>query len=105
MHKLNAQEHAAALRALPQWRHDAVRDAIRRRFEFANFTQAFAFMSAVAQAAEIHNHHPEWSNVYHWVDVTWTTHDVDGLSDLDLLMAQVCERAAADIAAPAGAKA
>lgn len=97
MHKLSAQEHAAALRALPQWQHDAVRDAIRRRFEFADFAQAFAFMTAVAQAAEANNHHPEWCNVYNRVDVTWTTHDVDGLSDLDLKLAQLCERAAADL--------
>jgi 4a-hydroxytetrahydrobiopterin dehydratase len=60
--------------------------------------QAFAFMTQVAIAAEKHNHHPEWSNVYNRVSITWTTHDVRGLSTNDSFMARLCEQAYAGYA-------
>ena len=63
------------------------RDAIRKVFKFKNFIEAWGFMSRVAIHAEKLNHHPEWSNVYNTVDVTLTTHDVGGLSELDLTLA------------------
>jgi 4a-hydroxytetrahydrobiopterin dehydratase len=44
-------------------------------FEFENFTEAFAFMTEVAFAAEKHNHHPNWSNVWNKVNIELTTHD------------------------------
>ena len=66
------------------------RDALSCRFTGANFIHAWGFMSAVALEAEKLNHHPEWSNVYKTVDITLTTHDTAGLSDLDLrLIAKV----------------
>ncbi|MEM9317724.1 MAG: 4a-hydroxytetrahydrobiopterin dehydratase [Pseudomonadota bacterium] len=71
------------------------RDAVTKRFVFANFAEAFGWMSQVAILAEKMNHHPEWSNVYKTVDVTLTTHDVGGLSDLDLALAQKMDAAAA----------
>jgi len=95
MPQLTPQERADALQSLPGWQHDADRGALFRRFEFADFAQAFAFMAQVALAAEKHNHHPEWSNVYHRVDVTWTTHDVGGLSARDVALARYCDQAAA----------
>lgn len=64
------------------------RDAIYKSFVFGNFIEAFGWMSQVAIVAEKMNHHPEWSNVYKTVDVTLTTHDVDGLSDLDVALAR-----------------
>ena len=48
---------------------------LRRDFEFADFSEAFAFITRVALLAESSNHHPEWSNVYHRVSITLTTHD------------------------------
>jgi 4a-hydroxytetrahydrobiopterin dehydratase len=59
------------------------RDAIYKKFVFANFVEAFGFMTRAAIHAEKLNHHPEWSNVYKTVEVTLTTHDADGLSALD----------------------
>ena len=64
------------------------RDAIRKIFEFTNFVEAWGFMSRCAIWAEKLNHHPEWSNVYKKVDVTLTTHDVNGLSGLDVKLAR-----------------
>ena len=69
------------------WAQDAARDAIVKTYTFANFVEAFGFMTRAALWAEKWNHHPEWSNVYKTVTVTLTTHDVDGLSDLDVKLA------------------
>ena len=60
------------------------RDAIRKEFKFKNFIDAFGFMTRAAIWAEKWNHHPEWSNVYNRVQVVLITHDVDGLSELDV---------------------
>ena len=64
------------------------RDAIQKTFLFTNFVEAFGFMTQVAIIAEKMNHHPEWSNVYRTVEVTLTTHDANGLSDLDIALAR-----------------
>jgi 4a-hydroxytetrahydrobiopterin dehydratase len=61
--------------------------AIVRRYKFADFSQAFAFMTRVALIAEKRDHHPEWANVYNWVEITLTTHDAGGLSQRDIDMA------------------
>lgn len=92
MHKLNTVQATEALRALPQWTFDAGVGAITREFVLADFMQAFAFMTQIAIAAEKNNHHPEWSNVYNRVRITWTTHDVQGLSGKDIAMAGLCDR-------------
>lgn len=69
------------------WALQDGRDAICKRFVFRNFNEAFGFMTRAALWAEKLDHHPEWSNVYKTVDVTLTTHDCDGLSDLDVKLA------------------
>lgn len=69
------------------WRDEGGRDAITRTYKFANFVEAFGFMTRAALWAEKWNHHPEWSNVYSTVTVTLTTHDAGGLTDLDVKLA------------------
>ena len=64
------------------------RDAIKKTFTFADFTEAFGWMSQAALWAEKWDHHPEWSNVYKTVTVILTTHDVDGISALDAKLAR-----------------
>ena len=64
------------------------RDAIVKKFVFKDFIEAFGWMSKAALVAEKIGHHPEWSNVYKTVEVTLTTHDVQGLSQLDIDLAQ-----------------
>jgi 4a-hydroxytetrahydrobiopterin dehydratase len=98
LQKLEAQEAAQQLQALPLWTFDATASAITREFVLADFMQAFAFMTHIAIAAEKYNHHPEWSNVYNKVLITWTTHDVQGLSDNDIAMARLCDQAFAGYA-------
>lgn len=63
------------------------RDAITRTYTFGNFVEAFGFMTKAALWAEKWNHHPEWFNVYKTVEVTLTSHDVDGLSARDVKLA------------------
>jgi 4a-hydroxytetrahydrobiopterin dehydratase len=70
------------------WKMMEGRDAIAKTFVFENFVDAFGWMTRVAIWAEKWNHHPEWRNVYKTVDVTLTTHDVDGLSTLDAKLAR-----------------
>jgi 4a-hydroxytetrahydrobiopterin dehydratase len=83
----------AALAALG-WAPTAGRDAIRKRFQFSDFNAAFSFMTRVAMKAEQMNHHPEWSNVWNTVDITLSTHDTGGLTDLDNQLALFIEKAA-----------
>ncbi|WP_299284167.1 4a-hydroxytetrahydrobiopterin dehydratase [uncultured Tateyamaria sp.] len=64
------------------------RDAIHKTFEFSNFVEAFGWMTRVAIWSEKWDHHPEWFNVYKKVEVTLTTHDVGGVSTLDLKLAR-----------------
>jgi len=70
---------------------DDGRDAYSKLFTFADFKQAFSFMTSIAMKAEQINHHPEWENVYNKVTITLTTHDVGGVSKLDHEMAIFAE--------------
>ena len=79
----------AALAKLGGWEKGAgERDTIVKTYKFADFKTAWGFMSSVALKAEQMDHHPEWFNVYNKVDVTLTTHDVDGVSEKDVELAR-----------------
>ncbi len=85
----------AVLAQVTGWTPCADREAIEKRSTFSDFSAAFAFMTRCAMRAEQLDHHPEWSNVYNKVDVVLTTHDVGGMSDRDLAMAQFMDEVAA----------
>ena len=85
---------AAALAQLPAWSAVEGRDAIRREFRFADFNAAFGFMTRVALKADQLDHHPEWFNVYNRVEVLLATHDVEGVSELDIELAKFMDAAA-----------
>jgi 4a-hydroxytetrahydrobiopterin dehydratase len=89
--QLTEDERADALDELDEWDYDEARDAISRSFTFADFTEAFAFMTRVALIAEKADHHPEWSNVWNRVDILLTTHDAGGLSVRDVAMAEAID--------------
>jgi 4a-hydroxytetrahydrobiopterin dehydratase len=89
--QLNEDQRVAALDRLGEWDYDDARDALTRSFLFADFSEAFAFMTRVALLAEKHDHHPEWSNVWNRVDMLLTTHDAGGLSQRDVRMAEAID--------------
>ncbi len=85
--KLTDEARARALAGLAGWTEVDGRDAIEKTFQFANFNQAFGFMSRAALKAEKMDHHPEWFNVYNRVEVTLATHDAGGVTQKDIDLA------------------
>ena len=96
---LTDTQRAELLPTLAGWAPCAPRDALRKTFEFADFGAAWGFMSRVALDAERMNHHPEWSNVWNRVEIVLTTHDAGGLSMLDVELARLIDRHAAQAGA------
>jgi 4a-hydroxytetrahydrobiopterin dehydratase len=85
--KLTSAERTAQMARLRGWQTVAERDAIQRKFEFADFNEAFGFMTRVAIKAQEMDHHPEWFNVYNKVDITLSTHEADGVTARDIELA------------------
>jgi 4a-hydroxytetrahydrobiopterin dehydratase len=96
--KLAGDARKSALSRLKGWSEVTGRDAITRKFVFADFNQAFGFMMRAALVAEKMDHHPEWFNVYKTVEVTLSTHDAGGLTERDIKLAEVMDK----IAGPLG---
>jgi 4a-hydroxytetrahydrobiopterin dehydratase len=92
--KLSGQARIDALRRLAGWSEVSGRDAIAKKFVFKDFNEAFGFMARAALLAEKMDHHPEWFNVYKTVDVTLSTHDAGGVTELDLKLAAEMDRLA-----------
>src|SRR6187431_2339571 len=86
--KLTGPARTEALGKLKGWAEAPGRDAIAKKFVFQDFNQAFGFMARAALVAEKMDHHPEWFNVYKTVDVTLSTHDAGGLTELDVKLAE-----------------
>ncbi len=82
------RDEALAELAQSGWSVAEGRDAIEKRYKFRSFVEAFGWMSAAALIAEKMDHHPEWKNVYNRVDVVLTTHDANGLTELDVALAR-----------------
>lgn len=89
--RLTDAEREDLLRAHPDWSLAREGAAIERTFKFADFNEAFGFMTRVALLADKADHHPEWFNVYNRVEITLTTHDADGLSRRDADMAKAID--------------
>ena len=92
--KLSGYARAAALAKLEGWSEVQGRDAIRKKFTFKDFNEAFGFMARAALVAEKLDHHPEWFNVYNRVEVTLATHDAGGVTQRDVELAQTMDRLA-----------
>lgn len=86
--KLSTSDRELALSHMQSWTYDASESAIIREFKFGDFSEAFAFMTRVALAAEKADHHPNWSNVYNKVTISLSTHDAGGLSQKDIDLAR-----------------
>ena len=90
--KLSGEARSRALARLKGWSDVDGRDAIHKKFVFADFNAAFGFMTRAALVAEKMDHHPEWSNVYKTVEVTLSTHDAGGLTELDVKLAEAMDK-------------
>ena len=90
--KLSGEARKSALGRLKGWNEVSGRDAITKKFVFADFNQAFGFMTRAALVAEKLDHHPEWFNVYKTVEVTLSTHDAGGLTALDIKLAEAMDK-------------
>jgi 4a-hydroxytetrahydrobiopterin dehydratase len=92
--KLDPDRRQQALGELRGWALVDGRDAITRSFTFADFNEAWGFMSRAALVAEKMDHHPEWTNVWNKVTVTLSTHDAGGLTERDVELARAMSRLA-----------
>jgi len=90
--RLDEAAARAALAELDGWSLADEGRAIARTFTFRNFSEAFAFMTRAAMAAEKMDHHPDWSNVYKTVAVKLSTHSAGGLTELDFDLARKMDR-------------
>ena len=70
---------------IPGW--EVKSKQIQREFHFANFIEAFSFMTKVALICEKYNHHPNWENVYSKLIIRLYTHDLGGITNLDQILA------------------
>ena len=90
--KLPDKEVKQEVGKLAGWQ--VVNGKVNKTFEFDDFVQAFGFMTRVAMEAEKMNHHPEWFNVYGMVRIDLVTHDVDGISNYDIMLAKTIDKIA-----------
>ena len=84
--RLDDAKISTQLDALNEWKRKG--DSIHRTYTFDGFTEAIAFINRIAPHAEELDHHPELFNVYDRVEITLTTHDANGLTDLDFQLAR-----------------
>jgi 4a-hydroxytetrahydrobiopterin dehydratase len=92
--RLTGAARHAALHRLHGWSEVEDRDAVRKSFHFSNFSEAWGFLSRVALVAEKMDHHPEIFNVYNRVELILSTHDVEGLSEKDVRLAETIDELA-----------
>ena len=90
--KLSDREREDGLSGLNGWVYDEKAGAIDHVFKFKDFSEAFAFMTRVALAAEKAGHHPDWSNSYNSVSIRLSTHDAGGLSARDIALARTIDK-------------
>jgi 4a-hydroxytetrahydrobiopterin dehydratase len=82
--------------AMTDWARSSDGKAIEKSFRFADFSEAFAFLTRVALHAEKVDHHPEFTSCWNRVDFRLTSHDSDGVTDRDRALAEIIDRLASD---------
>jgi 4a-hydroxytetrahydrobiopterin dehydratase len=86
---MSTEEIAQALKGLTGWAYDD--HALTKTFRFDDFAAAIGFMAAARPLIDELNHHPEWTNVYNWVDVRLNSHDVGGVTERDFRLARLLD--------------
>ncbi len=90
MKKLTDLEIQRRLKNYPDW--DYYDDALHTEFEFDNFKDCMSAISRIAFECEALNHHPDWRNVYNMLYITLSTHDADGITELDFQLLEAIEK-------------
>ncbi len=80
------------LAELNGWTRDG--NAIKKSWQFRDFSEAMRFINKVAELAEKHDHHPELFNVYNRVELRFSTHDAGGLTEKDFAIAKAIDELA-----------
>ena len=86
MKKLTDFEIEKKIESLQDW--DFYENALHTDFEFDNFKDCMSAMNRIAFECEALNHHPVWTNVYNTLDIKLTTHDANGVTELDFKLAK-----------------
>ena len=86
---LNRAQIDSALSEHPKWQLSE--SQLCRRLQFANFSEAFGFLTRLALAAESMDHHPEISNCYRDVELRLSTHEAGGISERDFALASAVD--------------
>lgn len=89
--KMNEEQVLLHIKKIENWNISDDYKLINKTFLFKNFKEAFTWMSYISIEAEIINHHPDWKNVYNKVTVCLSTHDIDGLSEKDFILANLMD--------------
>ena len=97
--KLTADDRTAQLAAMDGWAEAQDGKAITKTFKFDGFEAAWGFMTRVAIRAQSMDHHPDWSNAYNKVVVELSSHDVGGVTTLDIERAEYMDVAASQTGA------
>ena len=83
---LNNDEIASSLKELDGWQADDGK--LTRKYKFANFAESLAFVNRVGEIAEAADHHPDITFGWGYAEVSTTTHDRGGITDIDLALAK-----------------
>lgn len=89
MKKLLDKEIEQFLKEMKGWEY--VKGTITKNYTFKTHSEAVGFIVRAALLAEKMNHHPNWAGVYNKVTIALSTHDVNGITDLDVLFAREVE--------------
>lgn len=89
--RLTEKQREKALRGLNGWIYDEASDCISHDFKFRDFSETFGFMTRVAMAAQVANHHPDWSNSYNKLTIVLSSHDAGGLTEKDVALAKIID--------------
>ena len=91
--KLTGEEIAHYAKALPEWRVETIDDVprLRRSYRVRNFAEALAFTNRVGELAETIGHHPQVVTEWGLVTVSWWSHKIRGLHELDFALARRCD--------------
>jgi 4a-hydroxytetrahydrobiopterin dehydratase len=92
--RLDAAAVQALVASLPGWTLAADGKSISRRFKFPDFQATMSYVNRLAEVANANDHHPDLKVGYNYCEVLFTTHDADGLTELDA----ICARSAQQLA-------